>query len=85
MTYCPHCNEYIVDAWIDWSYSDDTFSSLDENSSEDQMEDNFGHVPISRGLKRTRAEANLGDMQDTRSLKKTRTSLGPGSHAMNVD
>lgn len=76
MTYCPHCNEYIKDAFIDYTYSDSDYAddySMDEYMQENSIEEDFGHVPITRShLKRSREEAGLDDDLQSPGTKKKR-------------
>lgn len=82
MSFCPHCNEYISNSFCDYSYSDSTYS--DDYSMDEAMED-FGHVPISKGLKRTRAEANLEEMSRPGTKKRRLESSSWSIKPMEVD
>lgn len=74
MTYCPNCNEYISGAFLDYSYSDDSFDPNIEaiyisSSSEEDYQD-FAIMPDYTVKKRTREEAGLSeDLPATRKKR----------------
>jgi hypothetical protein len=74
MTYCPHCNEFIHNAFPDYSYSDDSFdydieAFYDEESSTEDTEA-YETLPEYSPGKRSREEAGLeDDLPSTRKKK----------------